>query len=318
MKKLLSIILVILMAFILIPTKEVYADESDKIIIWEWDGSSNNHTNEWHPGRFAPEWRNSTEAIISIDDNQWEWMKKVTFYIDFNCPFIMPGSSPMIIICTGWWSDYLNDDSNTALPVYTEPRDDEVNYVLDNGDGTFTIVLNLVGQSIVTKTSRTESDGVDIPDEFIPLDYKDLGILPTGGTGDFENNGINFLKIYFKKYNVTNVDSVTIRKEDDSAVFTSDGQRANFKHVEIDGEKIEQDKYVLDNAETKVSLSASYLLSEYGNGSHTFSFAFKNGHADTSFTIDKQTPAPTPEPAQESTPEPTPEPRHEILNTGVK
>lgn len=105
--------------------------ETVKTTIWKGDGSAG--TVSWSGQyRFAPEFNLSGEEIASIPQDVWAKMKTETFYVDIEA------ADPQIRVTTGWWSTMLTaDDIFPGNELLT-----------DNGDGTFTLAVNLAGTDL--------------------------------------------------------------------------------------------------------------------------------------------------------------------------
>ena len=104
----------------------------EEVIIWQNDGSHG--AVSWSGDyRFSNETNKTGEEIYAIPDDVWEKMKTETFYVT------VQGENPQVRITTGWWSTNLTaDDIQPGNELMT-----------DNGDGTWTITVNLAGSPIL-------------------------------------------------------------------------------------------------------------------------------------------------------------------------
>ncbi|MBR1956790.1 MAG: hypothetical protein IKA13_05675 [Bacteroidales bacterium] len=116
-------------------TEEVWvpgggAVEIVRTSIWKNDGSVGAAAWSGSPYRFAPETNSTGEEIYAVPTDVWEKMKTTPFKVD-----IQPAADWFQIrILDGWWS-VGNVDTNDITPSYEG--------LVDNGDGTFTFVLDL-------------------------------------------------------------------------------------------------------------------------------------------------------------------------------
>ena len=99
--------------------------------IWKNDGSTGAASWSGSPYRFAMEGKDGlNECVATIAPETWEKMKTTPFKVD-----IQPaGDWFQIRILDGWWS-VGNVDTNDITPSYEG--------LVDNGDGTFTFVVDL-------------------------------------------------------------------------------------------------------------------------------------------------------------------------------
>ena len=98
--------------------------------IWKNDGSVPAASWSGSPYRFAPETNSTGEEVYAVPTDTWEKMKTTPFKVD-----IQPAADWFQIrILDGWWS-VGNNDANDITPNYEG--------LVDNGDGTFTFVLDL-------------------------------------------------------------------------------------------------------------------------------------------------------------------------------
>ncbi len=74
----------------------------------------------------------NNECITTFPATIWNKLKTETFYVD------LEATDPQIRVTTGWWSGQWGDD--------VTPGDERLK---DNGDGTFTLTVNLTGDPIV-------------------------------------------------------------------------------------------------------------------------------------------------------------------------
>ena len=113
--------------------------ETVKTMIWENDGSLG--TINWSSDyRFAPE-RNSTgEECYTVPQDIWEKMKTGSFYIHFK---IDTPDWYQIRITTGWWGNqWPAGKEEDITPAFM------TDMVIDNGDGTYFIEVNLDGSAL--------------------------------------------------------------------------------------------------------------------------------------------------------------------------
>ena len=106
--------------------------ETVKTMIWENDGSlgSINWSSDY---RFAPESNSTGEECYTVPQDIWEKMKTETFYVTIK------GANPQIRVTSGWWSTtWMGDDIFPGNELLT-----------DNGDGTFTLTVNLAGDPLL-------------------------------------------------------------------------------------------------------------------------------------------------------------------------
>ena len=98
--------------------------------IWKNDGSVPAASWSGSPYRFAPETNSTGEEVYAVPTDVWEKMKTTPFKVQFQ-----PAADWFQIrILDGWWS-VGNNDANDITPNYEG--------LVDNGDGTFTIELDL-------------------------------------------------------------------------------------------------------------------------------------------------------------------------------
>ena len=117
-------------------TYEPAADEGHyeivKTTIWKNDGSLGeiNWSSDY---RFAPESNSTGEECYTVPQDIWEKMKTETFYVTIK------GANPQIRVTSGWWSTtWMGDDIFPGNELLT-----------DNGDGTFTLTVNLAGDPLL-------------------------------------------------------------------------------------------------------------------------------------------------------------------------
>lgn len=98
--------------------------------IWKNDGSVGAAAWSGSPYRFAPDFNSTGEEVYAVPAETWEKMKTTPFKVD-----IQPAADWFQIrILDGWWS-VGNVDTNDITPNYEG--------LVDNGDGTFTFVVDL-------------------------------------------------------------------------------------------------------------------------------------------------------------------------------
>lgn len=83
--------------------------------------------------RFAPENNSSGEECYAVPMDIWKRLKTETFYVT------VKGSNPMVRIMDGWWSCLWT--GNDIMPGNE--------LLTDNGDGTWTLSVNLTGEPIL-------------------------------------------------------------------------------------------------------------------------------------------------------------------------
>ena len=102
-------------------------------IAWENDGSVGaiSWSSQYRFGMDGHDGNN--ECLITFPETPWNKFKTGTFYLD------LEATNPQIRVVTGWWgAQWLGDD------IY--PGNERLQ---DNGDGTFTLTVNLVGEPII-------------------------------------------------------------------------------------------------------------------------------------------------------------------------
>ena len=115
-------------------TEEVWvpggAVEIVRTSIWKNDGSVAAATWSGSPYRFAPETNSTGEEVYAVPTDTWEKMKTTPFNVQ-----IQPAADWFQVrILDAWWT-VGNNDANDITPNYEG--------LVDNGDGTFTFVLDL-------------------------------------------------------------------------------------------------------------------------------------------------------------------------------
>ncbi len=104
-----------------------------KTTIWKGDGSAGPVS--WNGTyRFSNTERSTGEEIYAIPMDIWELMKTTTFYLD------LEATDPQIRVTTGWWS-------TTWTGLDYQPGTSDL--LTDNGDGTWTMEINLSGDPIL-------------------------------------------------------------------------------------------------------------------------------------------------------------------------
>jgi hypothetical protein len=116
--------------------EEVWVDgpgeQEVKVPIWENDGTLGeiNWSSDY---RFAPESNSTGEECYTVPLDVWERMKSETFYVT------VKGTNPQIRVTSGWWSTTWTGDD-----IF--PGNERLE---DNGDGTFTLTVNLAGDALL-------------------------------------------------------------------------------------------------------------------------------------------------------------------------
>ena len=116
--------------------EEVWVDgpgmQEVKVPVWKNDGSLGdiNWSSEY---RFAPESNSTGEECYTVPMDVWEKLKTETFYVTIK------GASPQIRVTSGWWTTTWTGNDIT-------PGDERLT---DNGDGTFTLEVNLAGDPLL-------------------------------------------------------------------------------------------------------------------------------------------------------------------------
>ena len=101
--------------------------------IWKGDGSAGEVS--WSGQyRFGLEGNDSLgECIATFSQDVWDQIKGGTFYV------LLSGDNPQIRVTTGWWS-------TTWTGADIQPGNE---LLVDNGDGTWTLTINLEGDAIL-------------------------------------------------------------------------------------------------------------------------------------------------------------------------
>ena len=167
-------------------TEEVWvpggAVEIVRTSIWKNDGSVGAAAWSGSPYRFAMEGKDGlNECVATIAPEIWEKMKTTPFMVD-----IQPAADWFQIrILDGWWS-VGNVDTNDITPAYEG--------LVDNGDGTFTFVVDLAANPDLVAVLDAQhllfaGDGFTILDMY----WEEEVLVPGGGgsseTVVWENDG---------------------------------------------------------------------------------------------------------------------------------
>ena len=116
--------------------EEVWVDgpgeEEVKVPIWT-NGGKLGEINWSSDYRFAPASNSTGEECYTVPQDVWDKMKAETFYVTIK------GSNPQIRVTSGWWSTTWTGDD-----IF--PGNERL---ADNGDGTFTLTVNLAGDPLL-------------------------------------------------------------------------------------------------------------------------------------------------------------------------
>jgi hypothetical protein len=118
--------------------EEIWVDggggsNANEVVIWQGDGSAG--AVSWNGTyRFANVEHITGEEIYAIPMDQWEVIRTSTFYLD------LEATDPQIRVTTGWWS-------TTWTGADFQPGTSDL--LKDNGDGTWTLEINLSGDPIL-------------------------------------------------------------------------------------------------------------------------------------------------------------------------
>ena len=104
-----------------------------KTPVWTNDGSHGEAA--WNGlYRFAPENNSTGEEVYAVPMDLWEMLKTETFYVTVR------GANPQIRVVTGWWNDQWPEANADIQPGNQR--------LADNGDGTWTLTVNLAGSAL--------------------------------------------------------------------------------------------------------------------------------------------------------------------------
>ncbi len=119
----------------------VSGNVSTEEIIWQNDGSLGSIS--WNSDyRFAPASNSTGEECYTVPQDVWDKMKTGKFYIQFT---IDTPDWYQIRITTGWWgAQWPAGKEEDITPQFM------TDMVVDNGDGTYSIELNLNGSDLVS------------------------------------------------------------------------------------------------------------------------------------------------------------------------
>jgi hypothetical protein len=114
-------------------------ESAKEVSIWENDGSLG--TINWSSDyRFAPESNSTGEECYTVPQDIWEKMKTGPFYIQFK---IDTPDWYQVRITTGWWGNqWPAGKEEDITPNFM------TDMVIDNGDGTYYIEVNLNGSDL--------------------------------------------------------------------------------------------------------------------------------------------------------------------------
>ena len=107
-------------------------DEEVKVPVWT-NGGSLGEINWSGEYRFAPASNSTGEECYTVPQDVWERLKTETFYVTIK------GANPQIRVTSGWWSTTWTGDD-----IF--PGNERL---ADNGDGTFTLTVNLAGDPLL-------------------------------------------------------------------------------------------------------------------------------------------------------------------------
>ncbi len=123
------------------PSKDEGYFKTVETLIWENDGSLGEGT--WgNTYRFALEGKNGGDASVELPAELWEKLKTGPFNL-----LVKPVADAwQIRVLTGWWQgQWPTADDSGAGDINTGWTD----IVVDNGDGTFTVTIDLTGHAIL-------------------------------------------------------------------------------------------------------------------------------------------------------------------------
>ena len=144
--------------------------ETQKVIIWENDDPDGHGAVSWNGTyRFALEGHDgNNECIAEIPQDIWNRMMSETFYLD------VQATDPQIRVTNGWWdTQWLSD---------FQPGNERLT---DNGDGTWTLELNLSDAADFVATLE-EKHLLLTGDRFTPLRIYFTEDVWVGGEGHME------------------------------------------------------------------------------------------------------------------------------------
>ncbi|MCR5159027.1 MAG: IPT/TIG domain-containing protein [Prevotella sp.] len=107
-------------------------EQEVKVPVWE-NGGTLGEINWSGDYRFAPASNSTGEECYIVPQDVWERLKTETFYVTIK------GASPQIRVTSGWWSTTWTGDD-----IF--PGNERL---ADNGDGTFTLTVNLAGDPLL-------------------------------------------------------------------------------------------------------------------------------------------------------------------------
>ena len=126
--------------------------ELQKTSIWLNEDPATNGAVSWSGVyRFSNEEAVTGEEIYAIPMDVWEQMKTTTFYID------VEGTDPQVRVTNGWWDVNYADDFQPGNEA-----------MVDNGDGTWTVTVNLADNPDFVATID-EKHMLITGDRFTPL-----------------------------------------------------------------------------------------------------------------------------------------------------
>ena len=147
----------------------------------------------------------------------------------------------------------------------------------NTNDQKYPIIFEGVDADIFTKVLASGSKYTNEFSSKIVEGYQNLTVADT--------NEVN-VEYIIVDYNIIEGDNQKIVPGSDLKV-KADGKLADFRRILVDGEEVDQDNYELEEGSTIVILKDSFI-NTLSLGEHTLTFVYKNGEANTKFTINKE------------------------------